>query len=88
MKTSSRLSKVLNFFAFNFLFFALYLNFVHNDSNAAPVKHSVQTTTSIKTNVLVEPSGQYVQKANFKKEPSKKSTEEEDNAKALKLYFN
>jgi hypothetical protein len=29
-----RIRKVLNFFAFNLLFFALYLNFIHKDKNA------------------------------------------------------
>lgn len=28
-----RLSRVLNFLAFNLLFFALYLNFIHTDKN-------------------------------------------------------
>jgi hypothetical protein len=28
-----RTSKILNFFAFNLLFFALYLNFIHKDQN-------------------------------------------------------
>ena len=30
-----RISRVLNFFAFNLLFFALYLNFIHKDNNVA-----------------------------------------------------
>ncbi len=34
MKT--RVRKVVNFFAFNLLFFALYLNFIHNDKNNLP----------------------------------------------------
>lgn len=29
----NRISKVINFFAFNLLFFALYLNFIHQDAN-------------------------------------------------------
>lgn len=28
-----RLRKIVNFFAFNLLFFALYLNFIHKDEN-------------------------------------------------------
>ncbi|HYC39707.1 MAG TPA: hypothetical protein VEB63_04400 [Chitinophagaceae bacterium] len=32
-----RVSKILNFFAFNLLFFALYLNFIHKDSSSIPM---------------------------------------------------
>ncbi len=35
-----RVRKIANFFAFNLLFFALYLNFIHKDSQAAPVESS------------------------------------------------
>jgi hypothetical protein len=28
-----RIRKIVNFFAFNLLFFALYLNFIHKDEN-------------------------------------------------------
>ncbi|MBS1759340.1 MAG: hypothetical protein JST23_04370 [Bacteroidetes bacterium] len=39
-----RLRKVVNFFAFNLLFFALYLNFIHKDKAQVAVSHqSVQT---------------------------------------------
>jgi hypothetical protein len=32
-----RVRKIVNFFAFNLLFFALYLNFVHKDNVTLPV---------------------------------------------------
>jgi hypothetical protein len=32
-----RVRKIVNFFAFNLLFFALYLNFVHKDNPTLPV---------------------------------------------------
>jgi len=35
---------VANFFAFNLLFFALYLNFIHKDKSQANVSHSVVQT--------------------------------------------
>ena len=38
-----RIRKVVNFFAFNLLFFALYLNFIHNDNSQLPA-------TSVATN--------------------------------------
>jgi len=86
MKT--RLSKVLNFFAFNVLFFALYLNFVHKSSTALPASQPIQTNTSIKATVLVKHTEQYFQKAGPKHEAAKQSNEKSDNAEALKLYFN
>ena len=40
-----RIRKIVNFFAFNLLFFALYLNFIHKDKGfSAPVP--VQTNTA------------------------------------------
>jgi hypothetical protein len=59
-----RISRVLNFFAFNLLFFALYLNFVHKDSNsqALPVDKS-SITASSKGTVLVNNPEQYLNKS-------------------------
>ena len=37
-----RVRKIANFFAFNLLFFALYLNFIHKDSNVV-VESSIVT---------------------------------------------
>jgi len=56
-----RISRVLNFFAFNLLFFALYLNFVHKDANtqALPVPKST-VATSTKGTVLVTNPEQYL----------------------------
>lgn len=53
---------MLNFFAFNLLFFALYLNFVHKDANAQtlPVRNTV--TANIKGTVLVSNPEQYLNK--------------------------
>ena len=59
-----RISRVLNFFAFNLLFFALYLNFIHKDNNSQvlPItKSSVVTAT--KATVLVSNPEQYVNKS-------------------------
>jgi hypothetical protein len=56
-----RLSRILNFFAFNLLFFALYLNFIHKDNNsqaaASPRSNAVQGT------VLVSNPEQYLEKS-------------------------
>ena len=65
-----RVTRILNFFAFNLLFFALYLNFIHKDSNgiqeaqAATVKST--STASIKGTVLVSNPEQYINKSNVK----------------------
>ena len=53
-----RVRKIANFFAFNLLFFALYLNFIHKDKSAvsfintsSPVQ---QNTAAFSGTVLVE----------------------------------
>jgi hypothetical protein len=56
-----RISRVLNFFAFNLLFFALYLNFIHKDnSNELPVQKN--TTASVRGTVLVANPADYTKK--------------------------
>ena len=56
-----RISRVLNFFAFNLLFFALYLNFIHKDNNSEmPLQKNA--TASIKGTVLVDDPGDFVKK--------------------------
>ncbi len=42
-----RVRKIANFFAFNLLFFALYLNFIHKDK--APVSFAGETATQQNT---------------------------------------
>lgn len=42
-----RVRKIANFFAFNLLFFALYLNFIHKDkANVVTTTQDVQQTTA------------------------------------------
>ena len=42
-----RIRRIANFFAFNLLFFALYLNFIHKDKAAVtPPEQTVQSTAS------------------------------------------
>jgi hypothetical protein len=59
-----RISRVLNFFAFNLLFFALYLNFVHKDNNpqTLPAPKTAAATSS-KGTVLVSNPEQYLNKS-------------------------
>ena len=59
-----RVRKIVNFFAFNLLFFALYLNFIHKDNVATA---GVSDTNSANTaafsgTVLVENPDQYLKK--------------------------
>lgn len=64
-----RISRILNFFAFNLLFFALYLNFIHKDNNGQPApspKTAMAATT--KGTVLVSNPEQYLNKAAAKNE--------------------
>ncbi len=58
-----RVTKVLNFFAFNLLFFALYLNFIHKDNNIAPAVQISQSAPVIKGTILVENPEQYLNKS-------------------------
>lgn len=85
MKT--RLFKVLNFFAFNILFFALYLNFIHEGSQAAPVPPPVNKNVIINASSLERPV-QYLEKASAKQVSASQSIEQKDNSEVLKLYFN
>ncbi|HEX6333178.1 MAG TPA: hypothetical protein VFZ78_03065 [Flavisolibacter sp.] len=59
MKNRKRAQRILNFLAFNILFFALYLNFIHKDSNVA-----VPSTPTVSTpgTVLVTNPDQYIKK--------------------------
>jgi len=58
-----RLSRVLNFFAFNLLFFALYLNFIHKDSSVQETLPKANSTSSVKGSTLVDNPEQYLNNA-------------------------
>jgi len=61
-----RVRKIANFFAFNLLFFALYLNFIHKDNaaatNVAIVQPGTQSTAAFSGTVLVENPEKYLNK--------------------------
>ena len=57
-----RLSRVINFFAFNLLFFALYLNFIHKDSSAQEVLPKTTPAATVKGTTLVDNPQQYLDK--------------------------
>jgi hypothetical protein len=91
----SRVRKVANFFAFNLLFFALYLNFIHKDKYSINVgDQSVQPkTAAFSGTVLVDNPEQYLQKKNeatvsvSATNPTSVKTEENDGP-PLKLSIN
>ena len=88
-----RVRKIANFFAFNLLFFALYLNFIHKDSPAANVaveQTGVQNNAAFSGTVLVENPEKYLNKkteqatATVQQPVSEKTNSNE----ALKLSIN
>jgi hypothetical protein len=90
-----RVRKIANFFAFNLLFFALYLNFIHKDKRPTVVDmdqaaQQQQNTAAFGGTELVENPAQYTQKketaANTQQGGETKTTEE--NSAALKLSIN
>lgn len=66
-----RLSRVLNFFAFNLLFFALYLNFIHKDTSTQEVAPQTIQTETVKGTTLVENPELYLRKAEENKQQAK-----------------
>ena len=57
-----RVRKIANFFAFNLLFFALYLNFIHKDNQSTDnINSTVQpTAAAFSGTVLVENPEKYL----------------------------
>ena len=61
-----RIRKVVNFFAFNLLFFALYLNFIHKDKSGVESAPATAVSTNANSTytgtVLVQNPEQYLNK--------------------------
>lgn len=87
-----RVRKIANFFAFNLLFFALYLNFIHKDKAAITADPATQqNAAAFSGTVLVENPEQYLKAseaapAAVATQPAVKT--EEGNVAALKLSIN
>ena len=58
----NRVRKIANFFAFNLLFFALYLNFIHKDNNTVVQTAPKSSVSTMKGTVLVANPEQYLNK--------------------------
>ena len=87
-----RVRKIANFFAFNLLFFALYLNFIHKDKTTVPGINqtaSQETTAAFSGTVLVDNPQQPEQKneVSVAKQPAAEKTQQ-NNTAALKLSIN
>jgi len=48
-----RIRRITNFFAFNLLFFALYLNFIHKDNGNAPVSSAAAIVKETNQNAAI-----------------------------------
>lgn len=82
-----RVRKIANFFAFNLLFFALYLNFIHKDKVAITENTAQQNSAAFSGTVLVENPAAYTNKnATPASQPEIKTTQDE--VAALKLSIN
>ena len=70
-----RARKILNFFAFNLLFFALYLNFIHKDKTATTTTHNTESTAVVnnKTTPVDNPET-YLNKVNTEQHSDKQNT--------------
>ena len=56
-----RIRKIVNFFAFNLLFFALYLNFIHKDRTITePVPVQTTTPATVTGTVPVKDADKYI----------------------------
>jgi hypothetical protein len=88
-----RVRKIVNFFAFNLLFFALYLNFIHKDKTSVSAENNQSTTAAFSGTVLVDNPEKYLQKKNDVtvttpvQQPVEKAAQPNENV-ALKLSIN
>jgi hypothetical protein len=82
-----RTTTVLNFFALNLLFFALYLNFIHKDSNSLSVAPLHFNSQNFKVGVLAEQPEQRINKESKEVAEERTSSLPEKTA-VLRLSFN
>jgi hypothetical protein len=87
-----RVRKIANFFAFNLLFFALYLNFIHKDKSGVPAATqtaSQQNTAAFSGTVLVDNPEKLSEKGNAAVSNAVSTQKNETaNTEALKLSIN
>jgi hypothetical protein len=90
-----RFRKIVNFFAFNLLFFALYLNFIHKDNTAVAAVNNTENnqvnTAAFSGTVLIDQPGQYLKKTETTVPATEKTSAAENKEAAgqpLKLSIN
>jgi hypothetical protein len=87
-----RVRKIANFFAFNLLFFALYLNFIHKDRlSIAGTSQNVPQTAAFSGTVLVENPEQVIEKKTEVTVTAQQAAPEKmtaNNSNPLKLSIN
>jgi hypothetical protein len=83
-----RIRKVANFFAFNLLFFALYLNFIHKDkTQVAAAPQAMQQNAAFSETALADHPKVIEKKSEAAmQQPTVKNSE--SNTAALKLSIN
>lgn len=83
-----RLRKVVNFFAFNLLFFALYLNFIHKDKTGIEATPVQNNTTNATGTILVQNPEKFLEsKANIQ-QTEKQTPSKEENVTVTKHPVN
>jgi hypothetical protein len=84
-----RIRKIVNFFAFNLLFFALYLNFIHKDKTITePVPVQTNAAATISGTVPVQDVEKYLQVKPSASVGQPAAVEGTDRVNALKLSIN
>ncbi|MBI3139100.1 MAG: hypothetical protein HYZ15_10975 [Sphingobacteriales bacterium] len=87
-----RVRKIANFFAFNLLFFALYLNFIHRDKSISAAGTPVnQSTEAFSGTIMVDNTNPSLQKKNETAVvvvKDQKAMVKTDNSAALRLSIN
>ena len=88
-----RVRKIANFFAFNLLFFALYLNFIHKDKvSFTGTPQNATQNAAFSGTVLVENPLQVIEKKNevtvTAQQTAAPEKATESNSTALKLSIN
>jgi len=85
-----RVRKIANFFAFNLLFFALYLNFIHKDKTSVPGigQPTAQQTAAFSGTVLVDNPEQAQKKSTATVSNVQSTPAKAEEGTALKLSIN
>jgi len=84
-----RVRKIVNFFAFNLLFFALYLNFIHKDKSLVGAPNMAQQAVpAFSGTVMTEPANQPARNAAAVNTTATQKSQPEEVTTALKLSIN